>query len=145
MFNLAPAETKWFIAIVTTNAKVPLNNNLLFIDTSRMLQCYFKRAKNWIAFSFLNANLVFAHSVFWCMLLAESHSGGIESKGLGFQQTIKAPWPSAALPNPTAPVAKGRVQAMCLPGSGWWGLWNRGASEAPQGVAPIEECRSYII
>lgn len=52
MFNLAPAETKWFIAIVTTNAKGPLNNNSLFIDTSRMLQRYFKPAKNWIAFSF---------------------------------------------------------------------------------------------
>lgn len=45
MLDLAPAETEWFIAIVTTNAKVPLDNNSLFIDASRMLQCYLKIAK----------------------------------------------------------------------------------------------------
>lgn len=89
MFNLAQAATQWFIAVVTTNAKGALNNNLLFIDTSRMLHCYFKLAKNWTAFAFWNANLVFARSVLWRMLIAESHSGGTEPKSLCFQHTNK--------------------------------------------------------
>jgi len=134
--NLAPAETQRSIATATTHAKVPFHHNPLFTDTSRMLRGSFKPAKNGMAFSFLTANLVFARSVFWLTLIAESHPGGAGPAGLGLQQATEGPWLSAALPDATTPMAKETVQARRSPGSGWWGLWN-GGSRGPTA------CSSY--
>lgn len=73
MLSLAPAETQPFIAMAITNAKGPWNNNSLFIDASRMLQCCLKPAKNPTAFSTANANLGFLmHADDWKSLRASN-------------------------------------------------------------------------
>lgn len=79
------------------------------------------------------------------MLIAESHSGGFEPEGVGFQQTIQAPCPSAALSNPTAPRAKGECRQGVRLAAGDEGSEMGGLQRLRRGVTLTEECRNYVI